>query len=161
MIPRLSSAFPPHRVNSVPPTPNSFLCAPSLPHRISQGRTQHLSAERPCPPAAASNRPHHLTAHTESRKVQAIPSSGPASWVCEWAPSEGPPGWVQGSAVTVLKSLIPCEQGALRVHFALGAANHAAGPAHLPRQPARAASPRKSGPASHALCVSKNGTRSP
>ena len=47
------------------------------------------------------------------------------------------------------------------LHFALGPMNLAAGPAHLPRKPARAAFPRKSSPAGHSLRVSKNVTHSP
>lgn len=43
----------------------------------------------------------------------------------------------------------------MHFHLALGPVNCTAGPAHLLRQPARAAFPRKSSPASHSLCFQK------
>lgn len=134
--------------------------APSLPIPTLR---EELSTrtQKPCPLERQQPSPIILPHTLSHRKFQAAPSSGSDSWACELGTLRKTPCLVSGSAVAVVESLITFEQEALHFHFVLGPANQAAGPAHLPLLRARAAFPRKSGPASHSLCVSKNGTHSP
>lgn len=136
---------------------------PAVPHPFLSQLSEKNSALVHRNPVPQREQPSPIVLpHTQRhKKFQVAPSSGPASWACELGTLRRTPCLVSGSAVAVLKSLIIFEQEALHFHFALGPANQAAGPAHLLQQRAQAAFPRKSGPASHSPCVSKNGTHSP
>lgn len=151
-----------HHVNSLCPTAMAASCGtPSLPHSpmpTLRGKPS-TSTEKPCHPATDSNPAHHLTTHTGVTGRSGLsPPLGQRLGHVSWALS---PLLALRLSCRCPESFLIFERGALLFHFAPGPANHAAGPACLLGKPAQGVFPRKSSPASHSLCVTKNVTHSP